>query len=84
MTLALIMQRTVSVEVDGDNCSLWDNFELSNTYRMQTQEFVRSCLGLDDFNPDPAKPVNATVKGFESVGMAIRQAYSHGQPAIVL
>ena len=84
MALALIMQRMVCVEVDGDNCSLSDNFELSDAYRIQTREFVRSCLGLDESTIDPVKPVNATVKGFESVGMAIRKAYSHGQRAIVL
>ena len=73
-----MMQRTACVEVDGDNCSLWDDFELSDAYRMQTREFVRSCLGLDDSTLEPVKPVNATVKGFETVGMAIRKAYSHG------
>lgn len=79
MALALMMQRTLCAEVDGDNCSLWDNFELSDAYRLQTREFIRSCLGLDDHSAlDPAKPVNATVKGFETVGMAIRKAYSHG------
>ena len=72
------MQRLVYVEVDGDNISLCDNFELSDAYRMQTREFVRSCLGLDDSNLDPAKPPNATVKSFEIVGMTIRKAYSHG------
>ena len=85
MAFELMKLRTLCVEVDGDNCSLWDNFELSDAYHMQTREFIRSCLGLDDHSTlDPAKPINATVKGFEIVGMAIRKAYSHGQPAIVL
>ena len=81
MTLALIMQRLVFVEVDGENSSLEDNFELSDAYRMQTREFVRSCLGLDDSTLDPAnpaKPPNATVKSFEITGMTVRKAYSHG------
>ena len=78
MTLALILQCLLYVEVDGENCSLWDNFELSDAYRMQTREFIRSCLGLDDSNLDPAKPPNATVKSFETVGMAVRKAYSDG------
>ena len=78
MTLALIMQRLVCVEVDGENSSLEDNFELSDAYRMQTREFVRSCLGLDDSTLDPAKPPNATVQSFEIAGMTVRKAYSHG------
>ena len=78
------MQRTLSVEFDGDKASMMDYNELSDAYRLEAREFLRSSLGLNNSAWDPAKPVNATVKAFDTVGMAMRKEYNHGQPAIIL
>ena len=62
-----------------DNGSLWDNFELSISYRNETREYVRYCLDLtSDSNIDPVKSVNATITSFETIGTAIREAYNYG------
>ncbi len=67
-------------EIDMDNGSLWDNVELSDPYRGETREFVRYCLGLtSNSSVHAVKPVNATVRAFETVGIAIREAYNYGQ-----
>ncbi|KAF6228249.1 hypothetical protein HO133_007979 [Letharia lupina] len=67
-------------EIDMDNGSLWDNFELSNPYRNETREYVQYCLSLTS-EPDigPVKTVNATIQAFETIGTAIRKVYNFEQ-----
>ena len=66
-------------EIDMDNGSLWNFFELSNQYREETRDFVRACLGLEgDRIPDRVQSSNATIRAFEAVGTEIRRAYSYG------
>ena len=62
-----------------DNGSLWDDFELSNSYRNEPRGYVQDCLGLtSEPNLDRVKLVNATVRSFETIGTAIRKAYNYG------
>lgn len=59
--------------------SLWHSFELSNSYRNETREYVQYCLGLTDENHHSiARAINATVRAFETIGEAICKAYDHG------
>ena len=78
------MRRLLCVEFDGDKTSLIDYKELSDAYRIETREFLRSSLGLNNSSWDSAKPVNATVKAFDTVGMAMRKEYNYGQPTMIL
>ena len=66
-------------EIDMNNGSLWDNFELSNPYRNETRGYIRYCLGLTSHsNLESAKSVNATIQAFETIGTALRKAYNYG------
>lgn len=61
-----------------------DYVELSDPYRRETKEFLRASLGLNNSTWDPAKPVNATIKAFDIIGIEMRKEYNHGQSAILL
>ena len=68
-----------SLELDMNDGSLWNSVELSNPYRNETREYVQYCLGLrNESHPFIARPVNATVGAFETIGEAIRKAYDYG------
>ena len=63
----------------NDGC-LWEDPELSDPYRDDTQEYVRICLGLaTDSDRSKPCPTNATISAFEAVGIAIRNAYNYGE-----
>lgn len=67
-------------EIDEDDGSLWDDSELSQPYRDETREYVRACLSLrGKLDHENIGPTNATIIAFESIGMAIRDAYSYEQ-----
>lgn len=66
-------------EIDMDDGSLWENSDLSDSYRDETREYVQVCLGLtSDMDHDLTQPTNATIRAFESIGMAIQNAYTYG------
>ena len=59
--------------------SLWHSFELSNSYRNETREYVQYCLGpMDENHHFIAGAINATVCAFETIGEAICKTYDHG------
>lgn len=66
-------------EIDMDDGSLWEDPELSNPYRDETRGHVQVCLGLaSDVHHASTQSTNATIRAFESIGMAIRDAYTYG------
>ena len=80
-TSILIIWVMAFAEIDTDSGVLWDDFDLSNPYRKETREYVRQCLGLEiagNTNLDPVTSVSATIQAFETVGTALRKAYSYG------
>ena len=62
-----------------DDGSLWNNLELSNSFRNETREYVQHCLDLAR-NPSfsGTKPVNSTIQAFRTIGTAIRKTYNYG------
>ena len=68
-----------TVELDMDDGSLWDDFERSQSYRAETMDYVRLCLGLSDSrNDSKVHLVPKIICNFEVIGKAIRDAYSRG------
>lgn len=75
----LIARILAHPEIDMNNGSLWDNFELSDSYRNETRNYVQYCLGLThDPYMTSIKPSNTTIQAFEEIGSNLRKAYNYG------
>ena len=69
----------MNVEIDMNDGTLWDKLELSDTYRRETHDYVKDCLGLISqprFKTIESK--NSTIQAFHSIGIAIRAVYNNG------
>lgn len=65
-----------------DDGAFWGDFESSDPYRDQTRNYVTACLGLHDEASIESHPAtNPTIAAFETIGVALRNAYSHGNLA---
>ena len=59
--------------------SLWHSFDLSNSYRNETRNYIQLCLGLtDESHHSVSGTINTTVRAFETIGEAICKAYDYG------
>lgn len=62
-----------------DDGSLWDKLELADSYRDDTLNYVRACLGLTSSpHLESVKSDNATIQAFGIIGKAIRHVYNYG------
>ena len=67
-------------DIDTDDGALWDKSQLCDSHREETRDYIRACLGLESrqIREDTVQSVNASIRAFETVGTALRQAYNYG------
>lgn len=58
---------------------MWDKLELADSYRNDTLDYLRACLGLSSSSHlESVKSDNATIQAFGIIGKAIRHVYNDG------
>jgi hypothetical protein len=65
-------------EIDDSAGRLTNAFDDSQTFRVQTIQFVEQCLGLRDHGLHP-QDLHVLISSFESVGTALKAVFSHSR-----
>jgi hypothetical protein len=63
-------------EIDDSTGRLANAFDDSQTFRVQTTQFVEQCLGLQDHGLH-SQDLHVLISSFESVGTALKAVFSH-------
>jgi len=67
-------------EIDLNDSTMWNEFGAAQIYRDQTLAYVRYALGIDEACPEV---YNRIILNFESIGAALKEAYTLDQRARV-
>ncbi|QKX52974.1 uncharacterized protein TRUGW13939_00045 [Talaromyces rugulosus] len=70
-------------EIDNATGSMWEDWESAQKFRLDTIQYVEYCLGLAPEDQKDPEPRSSIIRGFEVIGVTIRDSCSLTQRKMV-